>query len=218
MSRDSQPSRTAAPVGDYEGRVTLVINPRLGRSGTDKFPAWFGSRDLLEAALEEAGLTGRRYDSFTITYNQNDGVDIDLKPGPGDRESVEKLFSILLDKAELMASAHYAQYAADSIAYFEYLQDQGKDFSAQDYILCQWARDFLSGRDTVLKALYPPSVSGIPKASVSASPRVISLVIFFGSLFFAIFLAFVLNALKNIGADSDVMEKIRGALGKEAKR
>jgi hypothetical protein len=220
MNRASQPPQPSAPVGEYEGRMTLVINPRLGRSGADKFPGWFGSRELLDTALEEAGLTGRRYDSFIVTDNQNDGVDIVLEPGPGDEESVEKLFSILLDKAEAMAAAYYAQYAEDLIAYFESRPETGGEYSVQDYIRCQWARDLLSGDDTVIKTLYPPVVSGEFKitdspSGFSGSALVPSVIIVFAALFFAVFLAFVLNAVKNISADSDVMEKIRGALGKK---
>jgi hypothetical protein len=197
-----------------EGSMTVVINPRIGRSGTDKFPAWFNSKELPDAALEDAGLNGLIPESFTVTY-QNDGVDIVSKFGSADREHIEKFFSALLYSAESLAAVYYAQYAVDMIDYFESLQDQGKDYSAQDYIGYSWARDFLSGRDTVLKALYPPSI--LETSGGSGSPRVVSLVIFFASLFFAVFLAFVLNALKNIGADGEVMAKIRGALGRGKK-
>ncbi|MDR0669519.1 MAG: hypothetical protein LBF95_05510 [Treponema sp.] len=205
--------------GEYEGRVSVVINPRLGRSGTEKFPAWFDSRELFEDALKEAELSERTFDSFTVSYNQNDGVDIVLKPGAGDSKRVEKLFSVLLSSAESMAAAYYAGYAEDLISYFESLRDLGKDYSAQDYIRYCWAKDLLSGNDTVLKTLYPPFVSGgvnaggLFNSSRTASPTVV-LVIVFAFLFFAVFLAFVLNALKNISGDSEVMAKIRGALGK----
>jgi hypothetical protein len=198
----------------YGGRITVAINPRMGRSGLERFPGWFNSEDLLNAALKEAGLGGSAGSRFTVAYNQNDGVDIVLKPGPGSTGQVEKLFSGLMGGAEAMAASHYAQYAADIISYFESLQDLGKDYSAQDYIRYQWARDLLSGRDTVLKALYAPSISS-SKTESGASPQVLSLVIFFAFLFFAVFLAFVLNALKNIGADKEAMVKIRGALAKE---
>jgi hypothetical protein len=208
------------PTGVYEGRMTLIINPRFGRSGTDRFPGWFGSRDMLETALEEAKLAERQYDSFTISYNQNDGVDIVLKPGPGDEESVEKLFLILMEKAEAMAAVYYTPYAEDLIAYFELQLETGGEYSAQDYIRYRWARDFLSGDDTVLKVLHPPIVSGefkIIDSPSGSSGSVIgsSVIIVFAALFLAVFLAFVLNAVKNISADSDVMEKIRGALGKK---
>ncbi|MDR1375021.1 MAG: hypothetical protein LBJ24_08630 [Treponema sp.] len=200
----------------YEGCMTVMINPRIGRSGTDQFPPWFNSGELLGAALKEAGLEGATSDSFTVTY-QNNGVNIILKPVPGYVGQIEKLFSSLLGRAESMASAYYAQYAADIITYFESLQELGKDYSAQDYIRYQWAQDLLSGRDTVLKALYPPSISGGRKTSGWGSPRVVSLVIFFASLFFAVFLAFALNAFKNIGADDEVRAKIRGVLGRGKK-
>jgi hypothetical protein len=205
---------TSASEGVYEGSMTVAINPRIGRSGMDKFPAWFNSKELLVAAQKEVGLNGLTPESFTVTY-QNDGVDIVVKSVPGHAGQIEKLFFLLLDKAESMASVYYAQYAADMITYFESLLDQGKDYSAQDYIGYSWARDFLSGGDTVLKALYPPSI--LKTSGGSGSPRVISLVIFFASLFFAMFLVFVLNALKNIGADNEVMAKIHGALGKGKK-
>jgi hypothetical protein len=202
----------------YEGRVSVVINPRLGRSGTEKFPAWFNSRELFENALEEAGLSERTFDSFTVSYNQNDGVDIVLKPGAGDRERVEKFFSVVLDSAEIMALAYYAGYAEDIVSYFESLQVLGKDYSVQDYIRYCWAKEVLSGNDTVLKVLYPPFISGDTKTDMLGSSQVASpvivFVIFFACLFFAVFLAFVLNAVKNISGDNEVMAKIRGALGK----
>lgn len=202
---------------NYEGRMSVVINPRLGRSGTDRFPAWFGSRELLETALKEAGLAGWTYDSFIITYNQNDGVDIVLKPGEADEERIEKLFSVLLSGAESMAAAYYAGYAEDMVSYFESLRDSGKDYSARDYTRYRWARDLLAGDDTVLKVLYPPLITGGFSAVSGSSGGVSSgivLVIFFAFLFFAVFLAFVLNAIKNISGDSEVIAKIRGALGK----
>jgi hypothetical protein len=210
----------AVSEGVYEGRMTVVINPRIGGSGMDKFTAWFSSKELPGAALEEAGLNGLTPESFTVTY-RNDEVDIVSKFSSVDREQIERFFSALLHNAESLASVYYAQYAADMIDYFESLRDQGKDYSAQDYIGYRWARDFLSGGDTVLRALYPPSILAIPAipetSGGSNSPRVASLVIFFASLFFAVFLAFVLNALKNIGADGEVMAKIRGALGRGKK-
>ncbi|MDR2176832.1 MAG: hypothetical protein LBP20_02185 [Treponema sp.] len=204
---------------ECEGRMTVVINPRVGRSGTDKFPAWFDSRELRETSLMEAGLSGRNYDTLDIKYTQNDGVDIILKPGPGDRERVEKFFSTLLNKAETMAAVYYAGYAEDIVSYFESMWEPGKDYSAQDYIRYCWAKDLLSGEDTVLKCLYPPFISGgfqvfgIFGASRTAGPWA-AVVIFFAFLFFAVFLAFVLNAIKNISGDSEVAAKIRGALGK----
>jgi hypothetical protein len=199
---------------EYEGSISVAINPRLGRDGTEKFPAWFNSRKLFEDALEEAGLGERTFDSFVVTYNQNDGVNSMLKPGAGDEERVEKFFSMLLNNAESMAADYYAGYAKDIILYFESLQDTGKDYSAHDYVRYCWAKDILSGKDTVLKALYPPLV----RRNIGGwrtSTRIVSLVIFIAFLFFAVFLAFVLNAIRNISSDSEVTAKIRGALGKE---
>jgi hypothetical protein len=205
--------------GEFEGYMTVAINPRLGRSGTERFPTWFNSRELIKAALEEAELTGWTYTSFAISYSHNDEVNIVLKPGIGDKERVERLFSILLNNVEAMAAVYYTDYAEDIISYFESLRDMEKDYSAQDYIRYCWARDFLAGDDTVLKALYPPFVFGEYKVSSSESPQTanlsIVLVIFFAFLFFAVFLAFVLNAIKNISGDGEAMTKIRGALGKK---
>jgi hypothetical protein len=218
IQRENAGRTTPAPelTGEYEGRMAVVINPRMGGSGTDKLPGWFNSRELFNAALKESGLEERTFDSFTITYNAQMGsMDIVLKPGPGDQEHAERFFSLLLKKAESLASAYYTQYAVDLISWFESLRDSGKDYSAQDYVQYCWARDLLSGRDTVLKALYPPFVSGNTSSKAGASPRVVSLVIVFAFLFLAIFLAFVLNALKNISADNEAMTKIRGALAKE---
>jgi hypothetical protein len=204
--------------GEYEGRISVVINPRLGRAGTERFPGWFNSRELFEGALEDAGLSEWTFDSFTVSYDQNDGVDIVLKPSVGERERVEKLFTVLLNSAEIMAADYYAGYAGDIVSYFESLQDSGKDYSAQDYIRYCWAKDLLSGDDTVLKVLYPPLISGGFTAGGFGSSRAVSpvivFVIFFASLFFAVFLAFVLNAVKNISGDNEVMAKIRRALGK----
>jgi hypothetical protein len=218
-SVETAAGKTETLTGEYEGYMAVVINPRFGRSGTERFPAWFNSRELLEAALEEAELTERKQDSFVISYNHNDEVDIVLKPGTGDKERVEKLFSILLNNAEAMAAAYYTGYAEDIVSYFESLLDLGKDYSVQDYIRYCWARDFLSGDDTVLKVLYPPFIFGEHKVSSSESSRAanpsIVLVVFFAFLFFSIFLAFVLNAIKNISGDSEAMAKIRDALRKK---
>jgi hypothetical protein len=205
-----------AQVRNCEGRMTVVINPRVGRSGTDKFPAWFDSRGLFETSLEAAGLNERTYDAFNISYTKNDGVDIELKPGPGDVERLEKFFSILLNQAEAIAAAYYAEYAGDIVFYVETLQEQGKDCPVQDYIRYRWAKDLLSGEDTVLKLLYPPFVSG-GVFGVFGSSRTVAVVMFFAFLFFAVFLVFVLNAIKNISGDSEAIAKIRGALGKENK-
>jgi hypothetical protein len=211
-------TQTPELAGEYEGRMTVVINPRFGRSNTDKFPGWFDSTELLNNALEEAGLNERTSDSFTVTYNRNDGVDIVLKSGSGDPDRIEKCFSVLLNNVESQASAYYAQYAANLVSWFESLRDSGKDYSVQDYVRYQWARDLLSGNDTVLKVLYSfttAALSGNINSGSGASPRMASLVIILASLFLAFFLAFVLNALKNIGADNEAMSKIRGALAKE---
>jgi hypothetical protein len=212
------------PDESYEGRMTVVINPRFGRSGTERFPAWFGSRELLETSLEKAGLSERKYDTLSISYIHNDGVDIVLNPGAGDEERLEKFFSILLDKVETMAAAYYAEYAGDIVSYFESLQELGKDYSIQDYTRYCWAKDLLSGEDTVLKLLYPPFASVVVQApdaldasSTSGSSRTVAVVIIFAFLFFAVFLAFVLNAIRNISDDNEAMSKIRGALGKENK-
>jgi hypothetical protein len=208
------------PLELCEGRMPVLMNPRIGRSSADRFPTWFDSRELFNAALKEVGLDNLTFESFTIRY-QNDSADIVLKPSSVDGEFVKRFFAVLLRNAESLASDYYVQYAADVISYFESLREQGKDYSAQDYIRYQWAGDFLSGSDTVLKAPYPPFVFTYPAAASdsgrSASPRVVSLVIFFASLFFAVFLAFVLNAFKNISADDEAMVKIRGALRKKQK-
>ncbi|MDR3174070.1 MAG: hypothetical protein LBU19_07460 [Treponema sp.] len=209
-----------ALTGNYEGRMAVVMNPRIGRSSaTDRFPAWFSSRELIEAALEEAGLNERRYDSVSVSYNQ-DGADVVLKSGAGDKERVEKLFSILLDNVEIMAVAYYTEYAEDIVSYFEALRETGKDYSAQDYVRYCWAKDLLAGDDTVLKLLYPSFIFGeftTTFGSSASSPAVkpaVAVVVFLAFLFFAVFLAFALNAIKNISGDKEVMAKIRGALGK----
>ncbi|MDR1637422.1 MAG: hypothetical protein LBR93_08790 [Treponema sp.] len=197
----------------YEGRMTVIINPRLGKSGADVFPGWFNSRELIALSVKDAGLDEEAVSALDVAYNRNDGVDIYVKPGTGDREQIEKLFSQLLENAEILAVAvYYGRYAEDIISYVESGQ---ADVSDIDYIRYRWARDFLSGSDTALKVLYPPAVQLVESAGDGSSPLTAVIIIVFASFFLAVFLAFAINALKNIGADGEAMAKIRGALGKK---
>jgi hypothetical protein len=217
------PSRGAS---SFEGRVTAAINPRLGRGGEEKFPPWFNSEELKKKSLKEAGLSERNGEFLEITESrntngapQNNAMDIHLKPGPWTEEQVENLLTALIRNAETLAAAYYTQYARDIAAYFESSASPDKDypagFSPRDYALYRWAKDFLGGRDTVLKTLYPPQVSEAEQAGGGGvSPLIAGGGIVVASIFLGVFLAFLLNALRNIGADGGAMAKIRSALGK----
>jgi hypothetical protein len=209
--KNEQTVRTPELTEEYEGSMTVIINPRLGRSGTDGFPAWFDSKGLIADSVKDSGLAGGTASALAVVY-KNNAAYISLKPVGGDKEQVEKLFSLLLENAEIAAAANYKRYAEDIISYAESGQP---DVSTADYARCRWAKDFLAGSDTVLVALYPPVIENNGSSGQGRSPRMVSLVIIIASLFFAVFLAFVLNALKNVSGDGEAMAKIRGALGKD---
>jgi hypothetical protein len=208
-----------------EGRMTVILNPRLARSGEDKIPGWFNSRSLINASLKEAGLSEQYAGSLqvvnqSVVVNQDKVVELYLKPGPWTKEQAEHLLASLLKNAETLAASYYAQYTEDLVSYFESSlnRDYTNGASAQDYVRYRWAKDFLAGRDTVLKTLYSPLVSEVapPPSGGTGSPLIACGVIVIASIFLGIFLAFLINALKNIGTDGEAMTKIRSALGKES--
>jgi hypothetical protein len=227
--RSRQITRAPAPAERYEGSMTVMINSRLGMGGADMLmggadmlPAWFDSKEVIAASIKDAGLPIETISALMVTYKEinekNSEVNIALKPVMGEKAQIAKLFSLLLDNAEILAAAYYRRYAEDMVSYVE----SGRyNISGVDYVRYLWTKDFLAGNDTVLMALYPPVVSESIEDSDTTdsgqrgSPRMLSLLIVIASLFFAVFLAFVLNAIKNISGDSEAMTKIRKALGKD---
>jgi hypothetical protein len=193
----------------YEGRMTVIINPRLG----SEFLTWFDSKELIANSIRDSGLPEEAVSALTVNYSGN-GVNFHFKPGVGEREQIEKLFSLLLENAETMAAAYYERYAEDILSYV----DSGEfEVSGADYARYRWARDFLSGNETVLQTLYPPLIEEDKKLLEEGSLRLISVVIVAAFFFLAVFLAFVLNAIKDIRGDSETIAKIRGALEKKNK-
>jgi hypothetical protein len=191
----------------YSGRMMVIINPRLGGG----LQTWFDSKDMITDSIKDAGLPEEAISALSIGY-RNNGADIYFKPGVGEKEQIEKLFSLLLKRAETMAAAYYSRYAEDIIAYVE----SGEfDIVGGDYNRYRWAKDFLSGNETVLQTLYSPLIIEDKEPLERKSLRMTSVVIVVASVFLAMFLAFVLNALKNISADNETRAKIRGALGKD---
>jgi hypothetical protein len=219
------PEEAQAP-GEYEGRMMVGVNPRLGKSGIDEIPYWFSSRDILDASLKEAGVSGKAEDLLVVTYNRNDEAEIYFKSGFDEKKKIERrqiedTFSVLLKNVETFAAGYYRRYAEDLVSYFE-AAPSGGGRSGADYVRYRWAKDFLAGNDVVFVLLHPPFVSEVTvsaptpaPASGYGAPLAISAVIVFASLLLAVFMAFLLNALRNMGADSEVMSKIRGALGKK---
>jgi hypothetical protein len=191
----------------YSGRMMVVVNPRLGGG----VQTWFDSKDMITDSIEDAGLPEEALSALTIAY-RNSGADISFKAGVAEKEQIEKLFSLLLERAEALAAAYYERYAEDII---DYIESGEFEITGADYNRYRWARDFLSGSETVLQTLYPPLITEEPDVLERGSLRMISIVIVLASVFLAVFLAFALNALKNIRSDNEVRAKIREALGKE---
>jgi hypothetical protein len=204
----------------YEGRMSVVVNPRLARESAERFPDWFESRELLEVSLEEAGYTFDEDFKKLGLNNRAYSVDISFKTSKGKKEPVELLLTALLRNAETLALLHYTPYAEDIVAFFESAREAGREYTTLDYVRYRWARDLLMGEDTVLKLLYPPLVTANAQANAASvvaakSPLATSVVIVFAALFLAVFLAFGLNALKNIKADDETMAKIHEAIDKK---
>jgi hypothetical protein len=193
----------------YEGSMTVIINPRLGTG----FQSWFNSKDLITKSIEDAGLPKEAVTALSVNYGGG-GVNFHFKPGVGEKEQIEKLFSLLLENAEAMADDYYKRYAEDIIAYVE--SDQF-EVTGADYARYRWAKEFMAGTETVLQTLYPPLIEEEEELLERSSLRQTSVVIVIASFFLAVFLAFVLNAFKNIRSDREVIAKIHGALGKETK-
>ncbi|GHV70531.1 hypothetical protein AGMMS49928_18690 [Spirochaetia bacterium] len=135
----------------------------------------------------------------------------------------------LYDTVELSARKFYVQYAEDIIAWYNAAGAIAEDAvaagviaahvnrRADRYMAYVWAEDFLAGNDTVFKLIYPQTTAGVRKnpSSPIGLPKLMSIVIVFAAFFFAVFLAFVLNAIKNVSANEESMSKIREALGKD---
>jgi hypothetical protein len=206
----------------YEGRMSVVVNPRLAQESAERFPGWFESRELLEVSLEEADYTyDEDFKKFTIN-NRAYAVDITFKTDEGKKEPVEKLLAALLRNVESLALLHYTPYAEDIVAFFESAREAGREYTALDYARYRWARELLMEEDTVLKLLYPPLVTanaqtGAASVVTAKSPLATSVVIVFAAIFIGVFLSFGLNAVKNIKADDDTMSKIHEAVGKKPK-
>jgi hypothetical protein len=85
---------------------------------------------------------------------------------------------------------------------------------SENYIM---VKALLDGKTASVAELFDPYVLEM-KENLSAkktSYTTIALVILFGALFFSVFLAFGLNALKNIKNDQEAMQKLREALVKK---
>ncbi|MDR0688721.1 MAG: hypothetical protein LBG08_00430 [Spirochaetaceae bacterium] len=190
----------------YSGRMMVIINPRLGGG----IQTWFDFKDMITDSIRDSGLPEEAVSALTINYWGN-GADIHFKSGVGEKEQIEKLFSLLLEKAETMAAAYYGRYAEDLISYV----DSGEfEITGTDYNRYRWAKDFLSGDETVLQTLYPPLITKEVEILERGSLRMSSVIIVLAFTFLAVFLAFAVNAFKNFSADNEALAKIRGALGK----
>jgi hypothetical protein len=190
----------------YAGRMMMIINPRLGGG----LQTWFDSKDLIIDSIKDAGLPKEALSALAIGYRGN-GADIQFRPGVAEKEQIEKLFSLLLERVETLAAAYYERYAEDLISYV----DSGEfEITGADYNRYRWAKDFLSGSETVIQTLYPPLIIEEEELLERKSLRTTSVVIVLAFAFLAVFLAFALNAFKSFSADTDAMAKIRGALGK----
>ncbi|MDR1443271.1 MAG: hypothetical protein LBI94_00145, partial [Treponema sp.] len=211
--------RKAGEKIEYEGSITMTINPRIGKGAI--FSGWFYQKEFVESSFKDAGITNEKLPDY-FEFSQNSAeTKIVLKRGVWSKEEIEKLFLVMPEKLESMASSYYKQYALDIIAYIEFLQNLEKEYSSEDYIQYQWARDYLAGKDVVIKAntvleIFDPAqkLNPVRTSGQSGSAGIVVVVIFFAFLFFAVFLAFVLNAIKNIGADAEAKAKIDEALGK----
>jgi hypothetical protein len=155
------------------------------------------------------------------TLNGNYTVDIVFRYNDGTLAQVGPFLTSLYEKMEIAASEYYKQYAQDILTQGD-MEGFLDNRTVYDYSKYEWAKDILAGQDTVFKLLYPPVASVLKTYSGSSnsvmqggrSPVVMSAVIVFASIVFAVFLAFCLNALKTIRRDDKTMAKIHGALGK----
>jgi hypothetical protein len=137
-------------------------------------------------------------------------------------EKLKLFFAALLAGSEKMLADYYDVYIKDYISHFETYRINNWPGQVE-YLQYKWAKAYLEGNDRILIEHIPAAVAPITRIiNPPAPPKVmraktVSLIIFAASIFGAVFLAFFVDALKNIKKDGTVREKIRQALGKEDK-
>jgi hypothetical protein len=135
-------------------------------------------------------------------------------------EKLKRFLKILFDKMEKTLGDYYDVYIKDYISHFEAYRINNWPGHIE-YLQYRWAVDFLAGKDHILVEHIPVAVAPITKVINAPPPpkqtraRTVSLVILAGFVFGAIFLAFAVDAFKNIKRDGTIRGKIREALGKE---
>jgi hypothetical protein len=138
-----------------------------------------------------------------------------------DPEKLGRFLTILLAKVEKTLGDYYSDYIQSYVSHFETYRINSVPGQVE---LSQytWAKAYLDGKDAILIEHIPAGVAPITRV-VSAPPppprqmaaKTVSLIIIAGAVFCAVFLAFALEAVKNIKKDGTVRVKIREALGKE---
>jgi hypothetical protein len=137
-------------------------------------------------------------------------------------EKLRRFLTALLDEVEQKLGNYYDFYIKDYVSHFETYRINNWPGQVE-YLQYKWAAAYLEGKDTILIEHIPAEVAPIsrvnapPPPSRQMRPRTVSLVIIAGFIFGAVFLAFAVEAFKNIKKDGAVRVKLREALGKESK-
>jgi hypothetical protein len=142
-----------------------------------------------------------------------------------DPEKLRRFLTALRKEAEKTLGDYYRTYITEYTAFFE--RYRMNDSPEQvEYFQYRWAAAYLDGKAAILVEHIPAeavSISRVVNDSPSPPPppqrmaaKTLSLIIIAGSIFCAVFLAFAVEAVKNIEKDGTARAKIQEALGKKS--
>jgi len=174
------------------------------------------SNELLQWIPSQYKISGdlRTYTSpnnkFFLVENPRNGV-LEIHYNGNDPQSgIAFLQSIFLHCS--MALENYLSPLAK--AFIDTYEASSLPAANNDYIM---VKAIYNGKIPALVQLYDPYVLETTTVIEGRRYSIIALIIIFAAVFFSLFFAFCINALKNIKNDQETMRKLRSALGNSGK-
>jgi hypothetical protein len=174
--------------------------------------------------INNQNMRGNNYpaDDQRLTLTVRSHYTVEILFRHRDPGKLRRFLTALLDNTEELLGNHYSDFIKDYVSYFETYKINNSP-EQDEYLQYRWVSAYLDGKNTILVEYIPAEAALVtrmvnaapPPPSGRMQPKTVSVIIIAGFIFGAVFLAFAVEAFKNIRKDTAVRVKIQEALGKE---